>query len=266
MRRLVTLLASAEQGSALATSIAGLAEVQPCSSGEEFRRLAAGHDVAAVVADLRDASGLSTVPELLALQKASPTIPMVVLCALSPSDARAVVGLAGEGFRARWVVAPFESLHAEVRMVLSEDVVGGPEAVIIRKCADMMRTPVRSFLVYAAIGSVRPTSVGMTAESLGMASRSLESQLQRCGMPSPKHVLDWCRVLHVAWHIDVLNRSGKGATGALAFPSQSAMGNLVLRVTGQSPMGMRRDAGFSSLLDRFVELLRSERRDDGTRA
>lgn len=86
MRKLVTLLASTERGNALATSIAGLTEVQLCSSGDEFRRLATGPDVAAVVADLRDSSGDSTVSELLALQKASLTIPVVVLCALSPSD------------------------------------------------------------------------------------------------------------------------------------------------------------------------------------
>lgn len=238
----------------------GSVEVRVCSDRIELRRAASAPEVVAIATGIRDVGGGSARPELLALGMEAPTVPVVLACSLSPWEASEAVKLASAGFRARWVITPREDVRDAVDQLLLEEEQSrrreeGPELAMVRAWCGAVRVSAHPFMLYATMGSARPVSVRSAAEVLDVSPRALESRLHHDGLPPPKQVLDWCRALRVAWHVDVLGRTGVQATYALGFSSQSAMGSLVRRMTGQTPMGLNGQQGFASQLERFVQSL-----------
>lgn len=251
----VALVLSGEERRQLAASLASTSRLRDCARAGDLLRLASQSGVSAVVAELRDSSGASTFPDLLALQRERPSLPIVVVLSLTQADARVTLGVVRAGLRAVWVIRHFERLDVAVAAALAADPALGPETAILQAVGPVVHPTALPFFVFGAAAAARPITVADAARVLGISSRALEMRLKRVGLSPPREVLACCRALHAAWRLDVLGQSSKQVTAGLGFPSPSALCKLVVRFAGVTPRQVRERGGFLLLLDEFVSRL-----------
>ncbi|WP_439644072.1 helix-turn-helix domain-containing protein [Gemmatimonas sp.] len=84
-----------------------------------------------------------------------------------------------------------------------------------------------------------PITLPELAAAAGLHERSLRKYCDRAGLPSPQWVIGWARALTAAHYLDEPGRSLVSVAQLLAFPSPSALQNLLRRYTGASPRTLR---------------------------
>lgn len=255
----IAVLNSVRERATLADTLAELATVRVCEGAEELVALGAAADCVAAVAGLRDAGGASTVLALLALQNRREPVPIIIVFSLVSGEVPAVMHMMKAGLQATLVIRGFESVEAAVERVVTDRAETGPAAVLLRSVVPMVGAPLRRFFAFGAIVAARPITVRETARVLGVAERTLESQLRRSGMPPPHRVLGWYRVLHAAWELDVLGRAPKQVAAGLQFPSMPALYNQFRHYAAPTPAAVREQQGFPKLLRQFTSELGADR-------
>lgn len=240
----------------LADALSGLATVQTFAHSEELVALEAT-DVVALVTGLRDAAGESMVPALASFNHHVPTI---IVLDLAPGDIRSVLQVVKLDLQeAIFVIHGFESLESAVEQVVSGHGEYSAAPILLRAILPSLSPPARSFFVVAAVGAVQPITVHDVALLLRMGERTLERHLRVSKIPPPHRVLGWCRVLHAAWHLDVLGRTPKEVVDRLQFPSLPALCNLFRHYGVPTPAAVREQQGFPGLKARFMEELKHNR-------
>ena len=254
----VLVVSTSDQSTQIADALAGfgnLVRIQGCRRADRLSALAAPEHVGAIVAELRDATGVSTVPTLLALRRHDENLPIIVSAALTPTGVRDVVRAAAAGLEASWVIPDVENLPAAIMRVVADRVQCGPAVILFRTAWPIIAAPAREFFAAAAIGAAHPITTAGVASALGMAVRTLERRVERAGLPPPHRVLGWCRVLHATWHLDRLGRPPKQVADQLQFPSVSALYNLLHRYAAPRPSILMTRGGFELMLRRFTDNL-----------
>jgi transcriptional regulator with XRE-family HTH domain len=262
MFSIATLFLTPADRELLTAALAGVAIVEPCAQVSELAHLVAAGRVDAVVAALRDDACANPVPAILALQKQDSTRPVILSVALTPTGARRVVKAVEAGLRATLVLRGYDDLGKAVRRAVAQLPHGSPEAEILQTTAPVATPAVRPFLTFAAIRAIHPITVREAAGAVGISVRTLERRLADKRLPRPARLLGWCRVLHVAWHLDILARPAKQVAGELRFPSLPALYNLLHDYTGLTPAVLPERGGFPTLLRRFGSALGDEDASD----
>jgi hypothetical protein len=108
---------------------------------------------------------------------------------------------------------------------------------------------------YERAESPRTAAVG--APPLG--GRPVVALVRDGGLPTPKRVLEWYRLLHAARHIEAGTRKREAVARRVGLTSGEALGSALHHYGGISWRQLREEVGFTGLLKRFESILRRPR-------
>jgi transcriptional regulator GlxA family with amidase domain len=89
------------------------------------------------------------------------------------------------------------------------------------------------------------------ADALGLDRRTLVRRLERAGLPPPRRIAGWCRVIVAARLLDDPIYTLEQAALRLDFPSGTALRNMLIRYTGLAPREIRENGGVRCVLHLF---------------
>jgi len=130
-------------------------------------------------------------------------------------------------------------------------------ANILRVVEPLVPRPLWAFFSYCAVNATRPLDVEHVAAELRVHRRTLAGRLARAGLPGPRKIVAWHRLLHAARLLEEPGRSLERIAEELAFPSASALHNLFCRYTGLLPSEVRARGGLPPVLCAFERTLRA---------
>jgi AraC-like DNA-binding protein len=238
-----------------AEQIGTLATAQFCESAAALLDLVAKGDVDAVVAELRDVSGKSTLPTFRALRLQSPRLPLILHCIPTPE---ALWELPDNSALRRGLSVVFrnhEYLGAALRPLLLPPGVPSAAETLARHIVPLVPRPFRPFVLICALKASPRLKIGTAATMSGATRRTLERALRQAGLPSARNVLGSCTALHAVWWLDVQGWSTKQVVTEMGFSHASSLIRLLERQFGCSLRSVRSGNGFQVLLSRFETTL-----------
>jgi AraC-like DNA-binding protein len=128
-------------------------------------------------------------------------------------------------------------------------------------------TPGRARAILEA--SVEVVSVGGhgsdLAQALHLSRRTLLRWSQRAGLPAPRRLLAWMRILLAAELLDDPGRSVLSVAHICGYSSDSGLRRITQKFLGASPTELRRHGAFGHAAKLFLEVLSETRRAERKR-
>ena len=230
------------------------AELYFCERSTELFRLATDVRANVVIADSVDIDGRSTAPTLHSLRAALPLLQVVLYIDFSIRAVRSAI----EGW-ATGIVFRHQDVGAMLRTAIARAPNAGSPGATIAVSAGLVPPEVRSYLTHCAWRATTIRSARAAADDAGIPYRTLARRLQRAGLPSPKVLLDWCRLLHAAWRVERTRENRDMVARMSGFSSGDVLARRLRLYTGLSWTMLRERIGFNKLLTMFEATLRARR-------
>jgi AraC-like DNA-binding protein len=253
---LVIVIGRAEEVAArLKPAMRGVANVVRVGTLSEARALLSNAAVHALIVEPADAAGLPTAPLVEETRRRHPRTAVLACVAGRRSLSPASLELIRAGAHDVLV-----SEDLDLRLVLRQVVASARLGCI----ADAVWPEVEPWLDpllapcfrLALKSSMQPFDVDRIAGALGIHRKTLWERCQKRGLPPPRVLLGWCRVIAAAFALDDEGRSVDSIAVELDFPSPSALRNLIQRYLGLTPSELRAHGGSKHAVTRFVSLFR----------
>jgi AraC-like DNA-binding protein len=103
--------------------------------------------------------------------------------------------------------------------------------------------------------SRREMSVEDAATAMGIHRKTLVDRLRSAGLPSPRTIIGWSRLLTAARLLDDPGRTVEQVALRLDFPSGTALRNMFKRYTGLRTSEVRENGGVRCVLHAFKRVL-----------
>jgi len=224
-----------------------------CETTTELFRLATDVRAHVVIADSVDIDGKSTAPTLHSLRAALPLLQVVLYIDLSVRAVRSAI----EGWAMGVVFRHQEDVGAMLRTALTREPLAGSPGATIAVSAGLVPPEVRSYLTHCAWRATTIRTAGTAADDVGIPYRTLARRLRSAGLPSPKVLLDWCRLLHAAWRVERTRENRETVAKSSGFSSGDVLARRLRLYTGLSWTMLRERVGFDKLLTMFEAMLRA---------
>jgi len=224
-----------------------------CETTTELFRLATDVRAHVVIADSVDIDGKSTAPTLHSLRAALPLLQVVLYIDLSVRAVRSAI----EGWAMGVVFRHQEDVGAMLRTALTREPLAGSPGATIAVSAGLVPPEVRSYLTHCAWRATTIRTAGTAADDVGIPYRTLARRLRSAGLPSPKVLLDWCRLLHAAWRVERTRENRETVAKSSGFSSGDVLARRLRLYTGLSWTMLRERVGFDQLLTMFDAMLRA---------
>ena len=238
-----------------AEQIGTLAEIRFCETVEALEKLVARGSVDAVVADLRDISGVSIFPMFATLRRQAPQVPVILHCLPTPEAVRELPDITVVGRGLSLVFRNCEHLGLALRPLLNPPRVLSAADTLAQHFVPLVPVPFRPFVLVCAFKASPGLRVGTAAAWSAMPRRTLERSLKHARLPGAATVLGSCTALHAAWWLDVQGWSAKQVVTEMQFSHASALIRVLRRYFGCSLKSLRTEGGFQALLYRFEATL-----------
>ncbi len=249
--RVVGLVADAADREVVRAELEGLATVEFCNRATELFRLTSNRRTDAVFAEPRDAAGRRTAPVLQSLAVSQPRLQVVMYLELSIADVRDAL----ERWTSGVVIKGHEAVGPMLRTALARAPrIGSPGAVLAGTAA-FVPPEVRRFFIHCAWRASRIDTAQEAAAGARIPYRTLAVQLQAAGLPTPKTVLSWYRLLHAAWDMELSHSSREKVAVGTGFSSGAKLAAALRRCANISWTELRELIGFGGLLEQFEELI-----------
>ena len=205
--------------------------------------------------DRRPRPGLAT--ELRALLAELPSTTVVAACALRRGCFEDVRTL-GEWGITRVISLEEEDTPLALARVL-ESCQGRPlRSLLHRSLPDSLSARGRA-IAMAAAEVVSAGGLGRDlARRLSVTPRTLQRWCRRSGLPAPRQLLAWMRLLLAAELLDDPGRSVLGVALSCGYSTDAALRNAFRAFLDRSPSGLRRDGAFRLVAAAFLEALRQQ--------
>jgi AraC-like DNA-binding protein len=250
-QHVVALLLNAADRRAVLETLGERATVVFCERSAELFRLATDLRADVVIADSRDIDGRRTAPALHSLRAARPLLQVVLYLDLSAPAVRSAL----EGWATGVVFRHEEDIGPVLRTAISRAPNAGSPGATLAASAALAPPEVRRFFTHCAWRAVMIGTARAAAEDVGIPYRTLARQLEAAGLPSPKVVLDWYRLLHAAWQMELSHANREVVAKKAGFSSGDVLAKRLRRYADLSWMELRERVGFNGLLMRFEALL-----------
>jgi AraC-like DNA-binding protein len=234
----------------LALALRGLGTLLFCEQCEELLRAVTTRPVSAVLTELYDATGAATLPVVQQLHRTTPSVPVLVYCALDHRSCHALVEYVACGATSV-VLRGYDDGMLALRRSLSSAVLRNTCAKVIAAIVPLLGARSAVVFEHCALNASAGHSVADVARSLGCDRRTLVNRLNAGHLPPPREVIAWCRLLLAARLFEDAGRSVDNTALALGFASGSALRKTLLHYTGLRPRDVRQRGGFLYLLERF---------------
>lgn len=240
----------------IASGLRGQTGARFCERADELIELVAAGGVAALLTELYDVSGASTVPAIRALKQRYPTLPVLAYISTCAADIHALVRAIAAGVD-DVVVRGMDNLDTVLPAAIGQARQLSAATEISRAVEPIVPTEVRPFFAYCAGHAWRPLTVRGAAAAISLPPRTLDAQLKRAGLLPPRRVIGWHRVLYAAWDLEVPGATIGHVAEHLSFPCPAALSNSLQRYTSLTSSALRRKGGFRYLLELFCTVLRA---------
>ncbi len=190
-----------------------------------------------------------------ALRVGFPSVAIVAYCQPRPEMPPVMLDLARAGV-SDLVLAGIDDDRHRLAALLS----GPPRRAVVddvmADVAALALPPTAQRLVHTFLEAAdRPLAVDAVASAIGIHRRTLFARTGSVGLPNPRDLAAWCRLLTAARQLDDEGVTVERVAANLDFPSANALRNLLRRHAGLSPSTLRTAGGYAELRRRFVALL-----------
>ena len=228
----------------------------------ELRDALAARSYALVVVEPRDADGVATEEAVRALRARHPDVPVVGHVAALPGMSADVLALARAGIH-ELVVAGIDDVAHALRATLAR---AARRSTAERVFADVMPiVPVAALPVlrYCLEHATTAPDVPVLARALGVSRQTLATRMRQAGLPGPRALSIWCRLLLAGEMLAGDGRTVDQVALTLDFASANALRNLLRRYADTTPADVRRDHG-AALRAAFHDALTGRREAHAT--
>jgi len=194
-----------------------------------------------------DESGRPSVPTVRRLRSRFPWLPIAAYCRLDPQAAHEIVELVRAGADSV-VLRGYDDLGRRLRERLA---LGWSLRVVeeVREALAQWETPdAAPILAYCLRHATEPLTVRAVAEALAIDRKTLGNRLAAAGLPAPRILIPWCRLLCAARWLEQPGRSVEQAALRFRFGSGSALRNMLRRYTGLRASDVRARGGMACVL------------------
>lgn len=255
MHTVAALIVRAANRRRIARALYGVATVHFCEYVRDlYDLLDRPEDIVAILTDLRDAAGISTVDAFRTLQLLGPVLPVTVCVSLSGDDVHQLTDWLRSGAAGIMIYDVDDGPLALSRILVMADLRSVSEA-IWRETSALLPRLLHPFFAACAQAGAKQVTVQDLLGAIGTPHRTLVARLRRADLPTAECVVGWHRVLHAAWRVERSRQSVEQIAEELGFASSSGLYNAFRRYAGISPLSARAPGGFDAVLTRYKSVL-----------
>lgn len=206
----------------------------------------------------RDSESEGPSPRLHALLEAYPSTPVIAAMIVGPDDFEQVRRLG------RWRIVQVITLGHDDTVPAIASRLHGARGRPMRSLLEEVLPPATSgrarVIIEAAADVVATGGHGRDlAAALGLSRRTLLRWSQRAGIPPPRQLLAWMRVLLACALLDDPGRRVQGVAAAAGYASDSGLRRVTQNLLAASPSDLRERGAFRTASAAFVAVLNDHR-------
>jgi AraC-like DNA-binding protein len=244
--RVVAMVADPRDRERIRDALRPAASVAFCTRREEVMALVRDQAAAAVVIEPRDARDEDMAPTVRLLKRGYPSVAVLVYCRVAPADCRMLLPLTRAGVD-ELILHGFDdatSFRTALVSALGTSALSHALEELRRVVPDDMMPTVEYCLGRAA----RSPTVEEVAAALGVHRKTLASRASSAGLPSPRSLIAWGRLLVAARMLEDPRRSVEDVARALGFSAAAELRNMFRRYTRLRPLEVRHAGGMECVL------------------
>lgn len=248
------LLRTDESRARMREAIAGGATLHVCTQAGELARMVGCCAADALIVEPRDASGARVVQAVRSIRRQYPHVAIAVYCPLDAESARDLVDLIKSGadeLVIRGYDDPALWVERRKRAVMWRQ---AALALLGRVC-QFLDEDSRSIITYCLELAPQVPTVGGAADAIGVHRKTLVNRLSAAGLPSPRVLVSWCRLLVAVELIEHSGRSVESIAHAMGFGSGAALRKMCRRYTGLRTPELSALGGPTHAVSLFLEQL-----------
>jgi AraC-like DNA-binding protein len=234
----------------LQAGIRGRHTVAACRDWGEVRHLCDSQPVFVAVIDLF-AEGAMHLEQLRQLRRLNPRLVIIAYVRMTPERYQDLFD-AGRAGCDGLVVADRDDAPAALAAILEQAEARGIAGMLRESLAHLQPTVRDAVLIVVTRAHERLTTDGL-ARAVALSRRGLARRLVSAGLPQPKRLLTWGRLIVAARMLEDPHRSADGTAVALGFPSGSAFRNTCQRYLKATPSEIRSNGGARWVCGRLLE-------------
>jgi AraC-like DNA-binding protein len=243
----VALVTGAKYQARIRGALARRADVAFCERRVELVPLAASRGASAVIAEPRDCAGDDVSCVIVTLRAGLPSVPVIAYIAHERTTSGDILAMARAGVH-ELVRAGFDDVGLALGTALASATASCATAAARDELEGLVAAEAWPFVSYCLTRAHQTISIGAAAAALGLDRRTLVRRLERAGLPSPRRIAGWCRVIAAVRLLDQPIYTLEQVALRLDFPSGTALRNMLVRYTGLGPREIRENGGLRCVM------------------
>ena len=231
-------------------ALAGRADVRFCERRGELLSLAAATQASAIIAEPRDRLGDEVSAVISSIRSGLPSVPVIAYVADDRATSSDILAMARAGVH-DLVRKGFDDVGFALGTALASATASCATETARTELESLVSVDAWPFVSYCLTRAHTPISIHAAAEALGLDRRTLVRRFERAGLPQPRRIAGWCRVIAAVRLLDEPIYTLEQAALRLDFPSGTALRNLLLRYTGLRPREIRENGGVRCVIHLF---------------
>lgn len=207
--------------------------------------------VAAVIAEPFDVHRTPVAPTIARLRAEYPGVALIGLCQPAHKHSREIVALVHAGVH-ELVFRGVDDSKETLRQTLAR----ASQTSAAREVLNTLRPHLTADALVIVETTLQYAWNDFTSRSLaqvlGMNVKTLVKQCRCCGLPTPGALLNWIRLMVVAYLLDAEGRALEHVASAFGLESASPLRNLMKRYTGLRSLEVRDGGGVRVVIDAFL--------------
>ena len=243
----VALVVGARGQARIRGALNGRADVTFCEDRTELVALAAGRSASAVIAEPRDRAGDDVSSVIVTLRSGLPSVPVIAYIADERATSGDILAMARAGVH-ELVRTGFDDVGHAMAAALASATASCASAAVRDELERLVAPEAWPFVSYCLTRAHETIAIGAAAAALGLDRRTLVRRLERAGLPPPRRIAGWCRVIAAVRLLDQPIYTLEQVALRLDFPSGTALRNMLVRYTGLPPREIRENGGIRCVL------------------
>ena len=207
--------------------------------------------VSAVVAEPFDARRTPVAPTLARLKAEYPGIALIGLCQPAHRFSSEIVALVHAGVH-ELVFRGVDDSSAAFRQTLARASQTSAAKQVLDALGEHLTAEAMSIVETCVQYAWPEFSSRSLAQVLGVNVKTLVKQCRTSGLPSPGALLNWVRLMVVAYLLEAEGRALEHVAAAFGLESASPLRNLMKRYTGLRSLEVRTGGGLKVVIEAFL--------------
>jgi AraC-like DNA-binding protein len=223
-------------------ALAARADVHFCDLRAQLLPLAAGTRASAIIAEPRDRHREDVSTVVAAVRGGLPSVPVIAYIADRDTSAGDILAMARAGVH-DLVRVGVDDMGFALGAALANATASCATETVRGEIEHLVPPEAWPFVSWCLTRAHGAISIRAAADALGLDRRTLVRRLDRAGLPHPRRIAGWCRVIAAARLLDEPVYTVEQVALRLDFPSGTALRNMLRRYTGLRPRELRENGG-----------------------